>query len=66
MRFYALRLHEIGMLKSSPQKLMAQGTDWRFLTALKKELKEYESHVQRCACPDDTRGAGAAAWDNLS
>jgi len=40
MRFYALRLHEVGMIKSSPQKLIAQGTDWRFLTELKKELKE--------------------------
>jgi NitT/TauT family transport system substrate-binding protein len=39
MRFYALRLHEVGMLKSSPQKLMAQGTDWRFFNELKKELK---------------------------
>jgi NitT/TauT family transport system substrate-binding protein len=39
VRFYALRLHEIGMIKSSPQKLMAQGTDWRFFNALKKELK---------------------------
>jgi NitT/TauT family transport system substrate-binding protein len=39
LRFYALRLHEVGMLKSTPQKLMAQGTDWRFLTELKKELK---------------------------
>jgi NitT/TauT family transport system substrate-binding protein len=39
VRFYALRLHEAGMIKSSPQKLIAQGTDWRFLTALKKELK---------------------------
>ena len=39
LRFYALRLHEVGMLKSSPQKLLAQGTDWRFLTELKKELK---------------------------
>jgi NitT/TauT family transport system substrate-binding protein len=37
--FYALRLHEVGMLKSSPQKLIAQGTDWRFLNELKKELK---------------------------
>jgi len=27
------------MLKSSPQKLIAQGTDWRFLNELKKELK---------------------------
>jgi NitT/TauT family transport system substrate-binding protein len=39
MRFYALRLHEIGMIKSSPQKTIAQGTDWRFLKELKKELK---------------------------
>ena len=39
LRFYALRLHEVGMIKSSPQKLMAQGTDWRFFNALKKELK---------------------------
>jgi NitT/TauT family transport system substrate-binding protein len=39
VRFFALRLHEVGMLKSSPQKIIAQGTDWRFLNALKKELK---------------------------
>jgi NitT/TauT family transport system substrate-binding protein len=39
MRFYALRLHEAGMSKASPQKLIAQGTDWRFLNELKKELK---------------------------
>ena len=40
MRFYALRLHEAGMIKSTPQKIIAQGTDWRFLNELKKELKE--------------------------
>jgi NitT/TauT family transport system substrate-binding protein len=40
MRFYALRLHEVGMLKSSPQKLIAQGSDWRFFNELKQELKE--------------------------
>ena len=39
LRFYALRLHEAGMIKSSPQKILAQGTDWRFLNELKKELK---------------------------
>jgi NitT/TauT family transport system substrate-binding protein len=39
VRFYALRLHEIGMVKGSPQKLIAQGTNWRFLKELKKELK---------------------------
>jgi NitT/TauT family transport system substrate-binding protein len=39
IRFYALRLHEAGMIKASPQKLIAQGTDWRFFNELKKELK---------------------------
>jgi NitT/TauT family transport system substrate-binding protein len=39
VRFYALRLHEVGMIKSTPQKVIAQGTDWRFLHELKKELK---------------------------
>jgi NitT/TauT family transport system substrate-binding protein len=38
-RFHALRLHEVGMIQSSPQKIIAQGTDWRFLNELKKELK---------------------------
>ncbi len=39
VRFYALRLHEAGMIKSSPQNIIAQGTDWRFLNELKKEMK---------------------------
>ena len=39
IRFHALRLHEVGMIKSTPQKIIAQGTDWRFLNELKKELK---------------------------
>jgi NitT/TauT family transport system substrate-binding protein len=39
VRFHALRLHEAGMIKTGPQKIIAQGTDWRFLNALKKELK---------------------------
>jgi NitT/TauT family transport system substrate-binding protein len=39
VRFYALRLKEIGMIKNGPQKIIAQGTDWRFLKELKKELK---------------------------
>jgi NitT/TauT family transport system substrate-binding protein len=39
VRFYALRLREAGMIKSSPQKIIAQGTDWRFLNELKSELK---------------------------
>lgn len=39
VRFYALRLHEAGMVKGTPQTIIAQGTDWRFLKELKKELK---------------------------
>ena len=39
LRFYALRLHEVGMIKTSSNKLIAQGTDWRFLNELKTELK---------------------------
>jgi len=39
LRFYALRLHEAGMIKNDPNKIIAQGTDWRFLNELKKELK---------------------------
>jgi NitT/TauT family transport system substrate-binding protein len=39
LRFYALRLHEAGMIQSTPQKIIAQGTDWRVLTELKRELK---------------------------
>ena len=39
IRFYALRLREAGMIASTPQKILTQGTDWRFLNELKKELK---------------------------
>jgi NitT/TauT family transport system substrate-binding protein len=39
VRFYALRLHEAGMIKSIPQKIIAEGTDWRFLKEIKRELK---------------------------
>jgi NitT/TauT family transport system substrate-binding protein len=39
VRFYALRLHEVGMIKSIPQQIIARGTDWRFLHELKRELK---------------------------
>jgi NitT/TauT family transport system substrate-binding protein len=39
VRFVALRLQEAGFIKSSPKKIIAQGTDWRFINELKKELK---------------------------
>jgi NitT/TauT family transport system substrate-binding protein len=39
LRFHALRLREVGMIKSDPSRLIARGTDWRFLNELKRELK---------------------------
>ncbi|MER8810899.1 ABC transporter substrate-binding protein [Mesorhizobium australicum] len=39
VRFYALRMQETGMIKSTPQQILANGTDWRFLNELKRELK---------------------------
>jgi NitT/TauT family transport system substrate-binding protein len=39
VRFYALRLREAGMLKSTPKTLIAAGTDWRILNELRRELK---------------------------
>jgi len=38
IRFYTLRLREVGMIKSSPQEIIAKNTDWRFLRELKREL----------------------------
>ena len=39
VRFYSLRLQEVGMIKSRPATIIARGTDWRFLNELKRELK---------------------------
>jgi NitT/TauT family transport system substrate-binding protein len=39
LRFYSLRLREAGMIKSTPNKIIAEGTDWRFWNDLKRELK---------------------------
>jgi NitT/TauT family transport system substrate-binding protein len=39
VRFYALRLHEVGLIKGSPQKIIAQAGDWRIFNELKTELK---------------------------
>jgi NitT/TauT family transport system substrate-binding protein len=38
VRFYALRLREAGMIKSSPGRIIAEGTDWRFLREVRREL----------------------------
>ena len=39
LRFYALRLHEAGLIKLNPNKIIADNTDWRFFNELKRELK---------------------------
>jgi NitT/TauT family transport system substrate-binding protein len=39
VRFYALRLQEAGMIKASPDVIIRNGTDWRVLNELKRELK---------------------------
>jgi len=39
VRFYALRLQELGMIKSIPQKIIAEGTDWRYINELRQEMK---------------------------
>jgi NitT/TauT family transport system substrate-binding protein len=38
VRFWTLRLRELGMIKSSPHKIIAAGTDWRFIKEVRKEL----------------------------
>jgi NitT/TauT family transport system substrate-binding protein len=39
VRFYALRLWEAGMIKTTPNEIIAEHTDWRFVEELKRELK---------------------------
>jgi NitT/TauT family transport system substrate-binding protein len=39
IRFHALRLRESGFIKGTPNKILADGTDWRFFNELKRELK---------------------------
>ena len=38
IRFYALRMRDIGMIESNPQQFIDQHTDWRFMNELKKEF----------------------------
>jgi NitT/TauT family transport system substrate-binding protein len=39
IRFYSLRLHEAGLIKATPAKIMAENTDWHFFDELKREPK---------------------------
>ena len=39
IRFYSLRLRESGFIRGTPNKIITDGTDWRFFNELKRELK---------------------------
>ena len=39
MRFYALRMQETGMIKSSSQHFLASGTDFRLLDEIKRDMR---------------------------
>ncbi len=39
VRFWGLRLHELGIIKTSLKKVVAEHTNWRFINELRKELK---------------------------
>jgi NitT/TauT family transport system substrate-binding protein len=39
IRFYALHLREAGLIKSGPDEIITQGTNWTFFNELKVELK---------------------------
>jgi NitT/TauT family transport system substrate-binding protein len=39
LRFYALRMHKLGLIETPPEELVTKASDWRFLRELKRELK---------------------------
>jgi NitT/TauT family transport system substrate-binding protein len=39
VRFYALRMKQAGLIKSTPEEILKRGTDFRYLTQLRKELQ---------------------------
>jgi NitT/TauT family transport system substrate-binding protein len=39
VRFYSLRLNEVGMIKKTPKEVISGFTDWQFLEEIKRELK---------------------------
>ncbi len=38
IRFWALRLKELGIVKYSPQEIIDRNTDWSHVSSLKKEM----------------------------
>ena len=61
LRFHALRLREAGMIRSSPEKIIARGTDWRFLNEVRRDRTATASTafcaIHRLASPLTSGGA---------
>jgi hypothetical protein len=47
----ALHLQEAGVIKGTPQKLLAQGPDWHLLNELKRELKDEQRDCAASCLP---------------
>jgi NitT/TauT family transport system substrate-binding protein len=39
LRFYALRMQEVGFIKRNLNDIISAGSDWRFINELRRELK---------------------------
>jgi NitT/TauT family transport system substrate-binding protein len=52
LRYYALRLYEAGMIRSSPDAIIARGTDWRFLSEVRRDRTATASSAF-CPIPHD-------------
>lgn len=39
VRFFTLRLHEAGLIRKTPNEIIAAHTDWRYLEEVRRELK---------------------------
>jgi NitT/TauT family transport system substrate-binding protein len=51
LRYYALRLHEAGMIKSTPDQVISRGTDWRYLAEVKRDRATAPSAAFFCPLP---------------
>ena len=48
LRYCALRLREAGMIRRSPDKIIARGTDWRFLAEVRRDRSTAASAPFSC------------------
>ena len=53
LRYYALRLHEAGMVKSTPDQIISRGTDWRYLAEVKRDRATTPSAAYFCPIHQD-------------